>query len=518
MATAVQRDIAKEAITETASQLSEVRQHSQRMTAHIGRLEDALEDALEGHRSIIAPIRGVTDDVLLEIFMVCFEDLVNVYHLKPFPISITLASVCRRWRALALSTPRLWSAASITVQNAPGVGRKSNLLHLFTSRSRERPLKLVVAPPKSQAFSDQEFDAGVCQPLAGALAACAARWEDISFGDDCSKSFLMLVQELIFAVTPGYLCPLPMLRSLGFERQYQDEDWLCLNMFAGAPNLRTVLYSICEMNFSKPHVDLVWDQLNTWLEAHLCVEGYMNLLRRCPALIQCWGGIVMGYYLGQRIYEGPILRHNLRSLEVMIREPGSGQNLFDHLELPCLLELYVSSETDTYDDEDAPAAEIWQQSSLEAFLLRSSCPLQRLVLDVHHFPMEGGLRLLEHLPELVEFGFSEPFSGGEPVFDTALVEKLTLSPDAGTLSSAASVLLPKLRVLALIGPLFCDRRAFRAMVKSRVATRNHAKLQALYLYPKNRDFTKVKNILRDKAHFLDFPSFPDFLRVEVSCW
>ncbi|KZP12512.1 hypothetical protein FIBSPDRAFT_1050019 [Athelia psychrophila] len=300
-------------------------------------------------------------------------------------------------------------------------------------------------------------------------------------------------------------------------------------MFAGVPNLRTVSYSICEMNFSESQVDLIWDQLHTWWRAQLFVEGYVNLLRRCPALVHCLVAELVEYSV-EESYEGPAspLRHNLRSLNIIVQEPGSCQNLFDHLELPCLLELYIDSEIYN-DDEDAPAAEIWQQSSLEAFILRSSCPLQRLVLDVDHFPMEGGLRLLEHLPELVEFGCSEPSSGSGAVFDTALVERLTISPDAGTSSSATSVLLPKLRVLALLGPLPCDCRAFLAMVESRIGTRNHADLQALYLYLGKRPgrevgspagaflsrkaFAKVKIMLGDKAHLLAIPYFPQSLRL-----
>ncbi|THU96893.1 hypothetical protein K435DRAFT_663697, partial [Dendrothele bispora CBS 962.96] len=67
----------------------------------------AIQELVDTHRASLAPARTVPDDVLSEIFMHCLPETYNATRsLSEAPL--LLGQVCRRWREVSLSTPRLW--------------------------------------------------------------------------------------------------------------------------------------------------------------------------------------------------------------------------------------------------------------------------------------------------------------------------------------------------------------------------------------------------------------------------
>ncbi|KAF5338708.1 hypothetical protein D9611_013346 [Ephemerocybe angulata] len=71
-----------------------------------------LRQAVKAHRAVISLARRLPDDVYQEIFPYCLP--VGSYPTpNPLDAPIVLTHVCRRWRHIAHSTPRLWSRLHI---------------------------------------------------------------------------------------------------------------------------------------------------------------------------------------------------------------------------------------------------------------------------------------------------------------------------------------------------------------------------------------------------------------------
>ncbi|KIY65655.1 hypothetical protein CYLTODRAFT_424172 [Cylindrobasidium torrendii FP15055 ss-10] len=111
---------------------------------------DSLEEELRAFRQ---PMRFVPDDVLTMIFAYaipwCSGDGIAM---ESFPTSWdsetrldlpwTLSHVCRNWRALCISLPRLWSTMYIRLPKSPGPGFGEKMDVIYHRRSEPIPLRL----------------------------------------------------------------------------------------------------------------------------------------------------------------------------------------------------------------------------------------------------------------------------------------------------------------------------------------------------------------------------------------
>ncbi|KAJ7739686.1 hypothetical protein DFH07DRAFT_892367, partial [Mycena maculata] len=69
-----------------------------------------LRQCSQQHKVFIAPIRRIPPELLAEVFMHSVDLEARAAHTHPNPITppLILGEICREWRAIALSTPRLW--------------------------------------------------------------------------------------------------------------------------------------------------------------------------------------------------------------------------------------------------------------------------------------------------------------------------------------------------------------------------------------------------------------------------
>ncbi len=94
-------------------------------------------------------IARLDDDILLEIFLrICSEKPENEYPKSPYS-ALQLSLVCSRWRAVALSFPRLWTnitvlfSAEASRDGEPGPAKcahhamiQEEITNLYVQRSR----------------------------------------------------------------------------------------------------------------------------------------------------------------------------------------------------------------------------------------------------------------------------------------------------------------------------------------------------------------------------------------------
>nr|GAT54599.1 predicted protein [Mycena chlorophos] len=71
-------------------------------------LQGRLDASMETYRSIVSPIRRMPDEILAEIFTQCVaQDRHPLSSDHSFSL-LRIVRVCRRWRAVAFASPRLW--------------------------------------------------------------------------------------------------------------------------------------------------------------------------------------------------------------------------------------------------------------------------------------------------------------------------------------------------------------------------------------------------------------------------
>ncbi|KZP17507.1 hypothetical protein FIBSPDRAFT_1046829 [Athelia psychrophila] len=478
---------------------------------------------LRDHQSIVAPIRRVPDDILVEIFSAFMNT--SGYHYQPDPI--TLTSVCGRWRALAHSTPRLWSQITIflTPLNHLSMG---NLIHHYTSLSATRPLQLSLTPKDDMSSTpavkltlgadgiDRDDDDD--KLFVEALAASATRWRTITVTPS-TLEFLYRAWD----TDESDRWDLPLLETLEID-YYPDTNWgddIYIYDIT-APRLRRL---ICPDRSCEPFIpmELPWDQIEELDGFSLHFRDFVTFLGRSPKLRR-WHSLGLVY---NDFDDAPEtiedFKHQLiRSIDAKMGRREELEMLFTHLQFPSLVELRMSGSNWHF------SSSFWSQYHFSMFLSNSSCVLQRLALDSFIVSRDDLPLILESVPSVSEFQFAESaqvYTEAEAVFDTRIVERLTIHQLSSDTDSN-SILLPRLRTMSLMGGLLFDTRVFNAMIKSRIlhtrdlpstfhslylqmevqddletSIRTRGRTAENYEPPLNvRDFEELKDILHERAY------------------
>ncbi|KAJ6589361.1 hypothetical protein B0H19DRAFT_1248909 [Mycena capillaripes] len=182
---------------------------------------------------------------------------------------LILCRICRYWREIAISTPALWKAISIDIDETDNHDHEIEMLELlktWITRSGNCPLSLSLTlrgPPETSSVFAHFIET--------AVAHCA-RWEHLN---------VLVPFDHMHRLTGD----MPLLRGLTFgptDLRY-DVDFT-LSLFERAPQLRRIVLTPC---FLSANVSLPWAQL-THLDAdclyeHECIE----ILRAAPRLVAC---------------------------------------------------------------------------------------------------------------------------------------------------------------------------------------------------------------------------------------
>ncbi|KAJ6578969.1 hypothetical protein B0H10DRAFT_1836130, partial [Mycena sp. CBHHK59/15] len=101
--------------------LVDPRKEADELTQEIGRIQamldnltqkrDHLVNLIDAHLALVSPVRRLPDDVVWEIFAASLPSEYAVMDGAESPL--LLWKICRLWRHLALSTPRLWASLHV---------------------------------------------------------------------------------------------------------------------------------------------------------------------------------------------------------------------------------------------------------------------------------------------------------------------------------------------------------------------------------------------------------------------
>ncbi|KAJ7155871.1 hypothetical protein C8R46DRAFT_1116690, partial [Mycena filopes] len=299
--------------------------------------------------AIISPLRRLPFEVLGEIFSWTLEPVSDARNRRigfsPMYSPWVLTHISQHWRAVAISSPALWSLLMLIFDH-PSSSYNYPMAMLETQLERAGNLKIHFYGSQSTK-SQSQID------TFRYLAAHAARWEELS---------IELTSDLVPLLAP-LQGRLPVLRrlSINWDEAETQTGVQSIDSFQSAPLLVDVAVYICSRLVSVPFPS---NQLTCYaLDAPWSVHG--NLLAASPNLVQARVSISFDY---EPWPPADTIIHLLCLRRLYVADP----RILKHLHFPILEELGL-----TVGGGDGPAILECIQDALHRF----PCPLQNLHFD-----------------------------------------------------------------------------------------------------------------------------------------
>jgi F-box-like len=324
------------------------------------------------------PIQRLPYDILSDIFILSIPDNLQEgwrYTTRSFQCSVMLpGSICRHWRDVAISTPRLWSSISLQL-NRSTVDAHVNLTQMWLSRSGQHPLSLQL-DGRWYGFDDPL----AIHPVLDVVNRHAERWQHIDF-------------EMSYAMwkhTRPAKYRLIRLHTLLVSDLYLQPQWTTpIDTFEVAPQLTSLTMGF---NTSSYVLAAPWTQISTLVSQGPSLNEFYKALQGAPNLIEC--GVYIDRYGGGLDPSYTTIQHvHLQILKVDARHRNDSGPLFDRLSLPALR---------YFDYNQAFTPTCWPQRQFVSLISRSGCSLEKLVLHFQHGLRDDDLiECLRHMPSLV---------------------------------------------------------------------------------------------------------------------
>ncbi|KAJ7463377.1 hypothetical protein FB451DRAFT_465197 [Mycena latifolia] len=353
------------------------------LESQLARLRVEKEGVLASLDSLIYPILTLPPEITSEIF---------VQYVDSFNSPLPLAGVCRAWRAIAVSTPRLWIGFYVGSRRADGWYPENllRLLQCWFSRSGDLPLTLYV-----------ELPTGSQDAIISTLTQHASQW--ISLDLRSTRPLYLPIDSLC--------APYSSLQTLKLDIHRWDHDATCITAFLNAPRLQNVRLS----NLKLAHISLPWGQLTNLDLWGQSLEECLDILAQTPNL----ESLTLSLIWSEQPALIPLTFPHLRTLSLM---PDPDLTLFNFLTLPALERLELS--------------EISQQgaAAVESLITRSRCSLRALALSQTMFtPAYECFWTLESLAE-VSLRFAEWHKDDFSHLFETLTENRAILPGLETLN------------------------------------------------------------------------------------
>jgi len=210
------------------------------------------------------PVLTLPNEIISEIFM----QFLPPYPLCPPSTGLSsptlLTQICRRWREIALASPMLWRAITITLSLYDIPFHRQRHLLDFLRRSSCCPLSI-------QSDLDSNDAAVRVTEVFVAVAAHRARWEHVRLR--------LTSQQLSLSTIVG---PMPLLRDLQLAL-IDDPHPPSIFPLHEVPLLRSVILE----EYAPSNVSLPWAQLTSLTLNTVYRSEYLPILQQAHNLVQC---------------------------------------------------------------------------------------------------------------------------------------------------------------------------------------------------------------------------------------
>ncbi|KAF7364079.1 hypothetical protein MSAN_01066700 [Mycena sanguinolenta] len=252
---------------------------------------------VEGYKALISPVRRLPLDIIQELFVACLPTHRNCV-MSASEAPVLLGHICSSWRAISLSTPRLWSSLHVVepLRNLADptsasfeekVARRLEITQMWLGRSGQCPLSI-----SFQSGSEGTSQIGIAAPSAtsaqfmNTLLSFAPRWQHIHFTIPIS---------LLLNVMSHPDAEVPQLETVAFHNQGHHPTFTTggpFNMLRGA---RISSLSIPGAIFRPESLPVQWSQLTTltvggpkWnVPLTMTSDALLRVISRCPELRCC---------------------------------------------------------------------------------------------------------------------------------------------------------------------------------------------------------------------------------------
>ncbi|KAJ7766737.1 hypothetical protein B0H16DRAFT_1366835 [Mycena metata] len=259
-------------------------------------------------------------EILGEIFIYCLEEMV---YPDPKIAPLLLCNVCRRWREVALSTPRLWSCLVIDFDTIFARGIQAGLYQDWLSRARNTPLSLCLDD-----ITYLKTPTPAINALIPIVMGLSDQWRDVDL------RLAPSLTKLLFRNDGNFLPEIPLLErlSLWIHPLEVPQDSSVSLVFRDAPKLRHFV-----LHTYSSRIQIPWAQLHTFRCGKITGSSCMEVLRNSPGLLNATFDI----YDGLPVVDSPVDHPRLQSLTLGLSRGGflGGLHILDYLNTPALKSL-----------------------------------------------------------------------------------------------------------------------------------------------------------------------------------
>ena len=295
-------------------------------------------------RNVKAPVARLPPDVLVMVFAECrhmnpqWSGVLSL--LRQLPVEVRLSHVCSQWRAVALSTPSLWSSIHFPFEH------KEDSLHEYLKRSQGSLLQVYLGPWAK--YTNLE------RTLTTVLMPHVGRFQELVL-DAVSRETL---SALLLAFRDEAAPALKRLRVMCRGTMITHGPLPVVNIFTkGAPLLTDVRLDNVPVILPNPCAEMLSFSVYPGPQYPMSRSGFHQVLSACPSLktlhLRAFVELVSQAPIS------PIHLPTLRELVVNGRMLASGLRLFDLISAPNI---------DTLILEDVKAHSL---ASIHKFIARS---------------------------------------------------------------------------------------------------------------------------------------------------
>ena len=353
--------------------LAAIRAKLEENSAHVRR-------SLLAHQALTSSARRIPPEVLGEVFYHC---LPKTPYITPRDVEspMVLARVCRHWRAVAMSTPRLWSTLSVHLQKIDCEAYRRGC-EAWLARAKSVPLAVRIINDINMFATDSTLVPSVVHWLRPFIAQSNDIWWHGPslpnlFVSDARTDLLERFRITSYRDDPSIHFPGPAKRLR-------------------SASLQCLTYDLQSLDGIK----LPWDSL-VELNMHFTLFSstvFVQLLTRCSHLrtlvASCLSADEVQLGALRALSPGSITHPWLRRIEIKVIRAGLDA-IFGALTLPALEELDVCF---CYREGDA-----WPHAAFMEMLGRSRCALKRLTVRSNRNAVSYFGEYMEAMPGLAIF-------------------------------------------------------------------------------------------------------------------
>ncbi|KAJ7610722.1 hypothetical protein DFH06DRAFT_1147963 [Mycena polygramma] len=367
-------------------------------------LRQERKNILEELAAVVYPVLTLPNEITSAIFLQYVDKDLMLYHpsgLRPSPLR--LASVCRLWREVALSTSSLWTHLS-SGSRGTGFGGGYNrpnvphLLRFWLPRAGTLPLYLHMHLPPSPSTQSDE--------ILRVLGEYSARWKSLEINSDGPVTFPAHIRGPFSSLTKFSIWIHPAPSSDGMTSVPVLQD---------APCLREV--GLDAVAFADWNIGIPWAQLTKLELLWYSVEDIVEIL---PQATNLEVFVTNSEYLGSVTHPPLFTPCVLPRLHTIDLGPGEfSSTVLNYLTLPSLEHFRAHT-------FHAACVE-----HLQSLVTRSNCSPRTIYMYLHEPDLEPVYEFITTLPSFREWRMAAPGAATEAfsvLFAALIVDPSTILP------------------------------------------------------------------------------------------